>query len=103
VINNFNDNCCAVGSLVIHWRIDFSPVPNQAPPHALFTKPAIPDQTGQPSGYLLGNIDFPGDGVNFTDVAHKIYYRLVDCNGNSSTEKFINIIIKPRPNLIKVP
>jgi hypothetical protein len=103
VVNNFNDNCCAVGSLVIHWRIDFTAVPSQAPPHAPFIKPAIPDQTGQPSAYLLGNIDFPGDGVNFTNVIHKIYYRLVDCNGNSSTEKFVNIIIKPRPNVIKVP
>ncbi len=99
-VNNFNDNCCADNQLVIHWRIDFSPTPDPSTAlHPPVTKPAIPAQTGQPSIY--GNIEFPGDGVNFINIDHHLYYWLVDCNGNASAEQMVTITIKPRPNVIK--
>jgi len=105
IINSFDDNCCADNSLKIHWRIVFAPTPNPATvAHELITKPAITGQTGQPSAY--GDILFPGDGVTFTDVVHRIYYWLEDCNGNPKgipNEQFVNITIKPRPNIMKVP
>jgi hypothetical protein len=102
VINNFSDNCCADDGLILHWRIDFSPTPDPSTQaHLPITKPAIADQTGQPSEY--GNIEFPADGVDFTDIDHYLYYRLEDCNGNLSAEQMVAITIKPRPNVIKMP
>jgi hypothetical protein len=100
-INKYDDNCCAANLLTLHWRIDFTPTPNPATvAHELITKPAIPDQTGQPSAY--GDIQFPGDGVTFKDVDHYITYWLIDCHGNKSVEKVVKVTVKPRPNLIKV-
>jgi len=97
--NNFNDNCCANNLLEIHWRIDFTDTPNPlAPPPNLTFAPI--SGNGQPSAYF-SDIKLPGDGVNFTPVIHKITYWLVDCNGNKSLEKEVNITIKPRPNIIK--
>ena len=95
--NNFSDNCCAVNTLVIHWRLDFADTPNPSPPPAVLTHPSITG-TGQPSAYG-SDIQIPGDGVNFTTVVHTITYWLVDCNGNSSAEYVVNITVKPRPNL----
>ena len=95
--NNFSDNCCAINSLVIHWRLDFTNTPNQTPPPAVLTHPSITG-TGQPSTYG-SDIQFPGDGVNFTTVVHTITYWLVDCNGNSSASYAVNITVKPRPNV----
>jgi hypothetical protein len=100
--SNFADNCCAVGDLKLHWRIVFSPIPNPADPaHAPITKAPITDQIGQPSAYPV-DIEFPGDGVNFSDITHKIYYWLEDCNGNISAEQTLTITIKPRPNILKM-
>jgi hypothetical protein len=100
VLNNFNDNCCADNTLILHWRIDFSPTPNPATvAHELITDPPIGDQTGQPSEY--GVIQFPADGVYFNNVVHYLYYWLVDCNGNASAEQMVTITIKPRPDVIK--
>jgi hypothetical protein len=85
----FADNCCAPGTLVIHWQIDFnggSPVPITG--------------TGQPSTYGT-DIELPGDGTLFTDLVHTITYWLVDCNGNTSANSVVNITIKPRPDVIK--
>ncbi|MCX6233721.1 MAG: HYR domain-containing protein, partial [Bacteroidetes bacterium] len=102
VINNFSDNCCADDGLILHWRIDFSPTPDPSTQaHLPITKPAIADQTGQPSEY--GDIEFPADGVYFTDIDHYLYYRLEDCNGNLSAEQMVTITIKPRPNVVKTP
>lgn len=96
--NIFNDNCCADNLLVIHWRMTFTDTPNPAAPPAMLTHAPISDQTGQPSLYG-SDIRFPGDGVNFTSITHRITYWLTDCNGNKSIEKNVNITIKPRPNI----
>jgi len=101
--NNFNDNCCPVGSLVLHWEIFFTATSDPSTvAHNPILKPPITDQIGQPSLYP-SIIDFPGDGVTFLDVIHHINYWLVDCNGNQSAKQTVNIVIKPRPNLVKVP
>ena len=97
VINNFNDNCCAVNTLVIHWRIDFTDTPNQTPPPTTLTHAPITG-TGQPSAYG-SDIQIPGDGVTFLSVVHKITYWLVDCNGNKSTDITVNITVNPRPKV----
>jgi hypothetical protein len=97
VANNFSDNCCAVNTLVIHWRIDFTDTPNPSPPPAVLTHASITG-TGQPSAYS-SDIQIPGDGVNFTSVVHTITYWLVDCNGNSSAAYVVNLTVKPRPNV----
>jgi hypothetical protein len=98
--NNFDDNCCFDKTLIPHWRIDFSPTPNPATVlHEPITKPAITDQVGNPSTY--GIIEFPGDGVTFNETVHYLYYRLVDCHGNSSAEQMVPVTIIPRPNIIK--
>ena len=95
--NNFNDNCCAVNSLIIHWRIDFSDTPNQVPPPSVLSHPSIAG-IGQPSAYNA-DIQMPGDGVHFTNIVHTITYWLEDCNGNSSIGNAVKITIKPRPEM----
>jgi len=104
-INNFKDNCCATNLLIIHWEIIFAPTPNPASvAHEMITKPAILGQTGQPSAY--GDIQFPGDGVTFTNITHHINYWLEDCHGNPASNPLIHtvdIIIQPRPKIIKNP
>ncbi|MCX6236039.1 MAG: hypothetical protein NTY07_00550, partial [Bacteroidia bacterium] len=104
VAGNFADNCCAVNDLVLHWKIDFSPVPDPDPTHLPLhnpvTKAPITDQIGQPSAYG-SDILFPSDGLNFTDVTHKLIYWLVDCHGKASAEQTVNITVKPRPRIIK--
>ncbi len=97
VINNFKDNCCAVNTLEIHWRIDFADTPNQTPPPSTLTHPPITG-TGQPSLYAA-DIQIPGDGVTYLNVVHTITYWLIDCNGNKSVDKTVNITIKPRPEV----
>ena len=67
------------------------------PAHPPVTKAPIIDQTGQPSVYP--SLEFPGDGVNFSDVTHSLFYWLVDCHGNTSVEQAVNITIKPRPKV----
>lgn|GEM_PF-1558431 len=98
----YGDNCCEDEDIIIHWRLNFTSVPNPATVlHELITQPAIPDQIGLPSEY--GEIHFPGDGVYFTNIDHYLYYWLEDCNGNLTTEQMVTITIKPRPNVIKQP
>lgn len=82
----------------IHWRIDFSPAPDPAPPHNMVTKPFVTG-TGQPSE-ITGNILFPGDGVNFSNVVHTITYWIVDCHGNTSYTTSQTITIRPRPKIL---
>jgi uncharacterized repeat protein (TIGR01451 family) len=102
-LSSYFDNCCAVSSLVLHWRIDFQAVPAQAPPHTLYT-PASISGTGPPS--LHADFQLPGDGVNFVPVTHRISYWLEDCAGNPTgppIEQHRDIVINPRPKLVKVP
>jgi len=100
LLNNFKDNCCT-GGFVIHWSMEFTDIPNPAnpPAPAMLSHSPIPDQTGQPSLYG-SDIKIPGDGVNFTPVVHTITYWLVDCNGNKSLKKSVNVTIRPRPKLL---
>jgi hypothetical protein len=96
-ITEIKDNCCSVQNMVINWRIDFTDTPNQTPPPSTTTRAPITG-TGQPSIHTM-DILIPGDGVNFADIVHKITYWVVDCNGNKSIEKTVNITVKPRPDL----
>lgn len=101
VLNEFADNCCVTEDS-IHWRLELVPTPDPSTPgHEPIDWPDIPDQVGQPSLYP-GDIELPADGVYFTDVTHRLYYRLVDCNGVSSEEKILYITVSPRPNVIKI-
>ena len=99
---NFADNCdlSACLPLQIRWQIDFSPTPEPTPPHNLVTKSPVTG-VGQPSA-IVGTVQFPGDGVNFTSVTHTITYWIKDCAGNESLPQTQTITIKPRPNIIKL-
>ena len=85
-ITGIADNCCAVTSLQIYWRIEFSGGSSIT-------------GTGQLS-QLTSPIQFPGDGVNYNDTVHKIFYWTEDCNNNKSAEQSQTITIKPRPNIL---
>lgn len=102
-LSNFADNCCDIDSLIIHWRIDFvdtyDPMNFRTTP-TLISHPSITG-TGQPSEYG-SDIHFPGDGVTFEIVTHTINYWVEDCNGNISDEQQEDIIVTPRPELIKL-
>ena len=91
----FADNCNITCSPIeIRWRIDMNNATRI---------PALPSayQTGQPSTYG-SDIQFLGDGINFTDVMHTITYWIVDCAGNVSEPITQTITIKPRPSIIIV-
>jgi len=101
-ITNLDDNCCDLDSLTIHWRIDFT---DTYDPMNFISSPTLVHRdsivgTGQPSEYGV-DILFPGDGVEFKSVTHFISYWVEDCNGNVSPEQTEEIIVTPRPELIK--
>ena len=84
----FADNCTPAVNLILHWRIDF----NGGTPSPI-------TGTGQISNYL-GEIKFPG--APRIDVTHTITYWLEDASNNLSDEVVVNIIIKPRPDVVKL-
>jgi autotransporter-associated beta strand protein len=84
---NIADNCCATDSCTIYWTINFSN-----------GYPSVSDSL-QPS--LHGPITLWGT-TDYTIVIHTITYVVKDCNGNLSDPVTIDIIIKPRPNVIKL-
>jgi len=81
------DNCCSNFSIL--WVIDFSG-----------SDPLQPNisGTGQPSAY--GPIILWGTPLN-VELTHTITYTITDCNGNTLQPISIDIIIKPRPDVIK--
>jgi hypothetical protein len=91
-VSYFSDNCTSKMKLVLHWRIDFA---------TTTPAPAVPfiTGTGQPSAGSL--IEFLGDALTHKDVVHTISYWIIDQCGNVSLEKSANIVIKPRPDIIK--
>ncbi len=99
--SGFTDNCTLLDCLPlqIRWQADFSPTPDPVPPYTLITRPSV-SGNGQPSD-ISGIILFYGDGVNFANITHSITYWIRDCAGNESLPQRQNIIIKPRPNIIK--
>lgn len=86
-ISNLSDNCCAIEDIQINWTITFSN-----------GYPSI-SGTGQPSEY--GSPIQLWGTTNYTEVTHIITYTISDCNGNTSLPVTSNILIKPRPNVIK--
>lgn len=101
-LTSLEDNCCDSLSMVnnIHWRIDFSPIPDPFIAGA-FISPASVSGTGQPSMYG-SDIYLWGDGVYYSTITHYIYYWVEDCNGNQSEEIVREITITPRPEIIKL-
>ena len=81
----------------IRWEIVFSPASNLNIPYDIVTKAPITGN-GQPSEHI-GNILFPGDGVNFNPVIHHITWWIKDCAGNESPPQTRTITIKPRPKV----
>ncbi|WP_073000760.1 HYR domain-containing protein [Mariniphaga anaerophila] len=99
-ILDLQDNCCDPPAMVIQWRIDFTAVPDPLTEGATISKPSI-SGTGQPSEY--GNVIYLwGDGVYYTERTHTITYWVEDCNGNTSDELVRDIVITPRPEIIKI-
>ncbi len=99
-ITDLNDNCCPEEELTIHWEIDFSDTKDPLNPTGTPLTHATISGTGQPSTYG-SDIQFPGDGVYFTEITHTITYWVEDCNGNTSKTKTQNIIVTPRPQITK--
>lgn len=93
-ISKFVDNCPLTCPVEIRWKIDMKDGTRI---------PALPTEylTGQPSTYT-NDIQFLGDGINFTDMVHTITYWITDCSGNVSEPKTQTITVKPRPNILVV-
>ena len=92
-ISNVNDNCCVQS---ISWIINFSNG------HTSISG------TGQPSTYDPDNDGTPNPiklwgNTDYTVATHTITYTVTDCNGNPPTVKTQQIVIEPRPNIIKMP
>jgi len=88
----FSDNCGISCITEIRWRIDFADGTSLPLPPQLYL-------TGQPSTYG-SDIFIPG--AESGSVVHTITYQIVDCNGNASLPHTVNIIIQPRPTMIKM-
>jgi len=86
--STFWDNCTPAANLILHWRINFNG-----------GNPSPITGTGQISSYS-GEIKFPG--IPRMDVTHTISYWLEDTSNNLSDEIVVNIIIKPRPDVVKL-
>ncbi|MBL7969703.1 MAG: HYR domain-containing protein, partial [Prolixibacteraceae bacterium] len=100
-LTGITDNCCAPASLIIHWRIDFTNVPDPLNPSGpTINHPSITG-TGQPSTFG-SDILMWGDGVNYTTVSHNITFWVEDCNGNTSATQTKTITVNPRPRIIKM-
>ncbi|KOH46639.1 hypothetical protein NC99_06160 [Sunxiuqinia dokdonensis] len=101
-LNEVGDNCGASSNYTIRWQIDFTPTPDPDDLEAPYTM--VPQTSisgnGQPSNYS-SDIRFYGDGVTFGNVTHTISYWVRDCAGNESAPQTREIIITPRPNVIK--
>jgi hypothetical protein len=97
-----DDNCCDSLSMVnnIHWRIHFTDTPDPQNEEQWISHAPI-ESTGQPSTYG-SDIQLWGDGVTFSSVTHTITFWVEDCNGNVSDEQVQEIVITPRPEIIKV-
>jgi uncharacterized repeat protein (TIGR01451 family) len=87
-LTNLADNCCGTNSLTIYWTIQYTGIPAHAPLSG----------TGQPSAY--GPLPLWGTN-DFTQITNTITYRVEDCYGNLSEPVTVNIIMHPRPNIIK--
>jgi len=97
-VSGFDNSCKPDCSFTRHWRIDFPPAPDPSPTHNPVTKAPV-SGTGQPSE-IIGNIQFPGDGITFQNVVHTITYWIEDSAGNKSNEQQQTITIKPRPKIL---
>lgn len=86
--STFLDNCTPSSSMTVHWRIDFNGG----------TPPPITG-TGLISGYP-GEIRF--EGAPNAEVTHSITYWLEDDCNNLSSEVKVWIIVKPRPDVVKI-
>ena len=82
-LTNLADESCALATLTIKWRINFK-------------DGTTLDGVGQPS---TSTIIFPGDGVTFNNLDHKITYWVVNCSGALSLPQSQTITIKPRPKI----
>lgn len=96
--DNFSDNCTAPDDIVLHWSItDSSNKPVLAHDESILT-----DIPGQVSAFLTAqNTVIKFTGAEAADVTYIITYWLVDLCGNTSEVKTAEIIIKPRPQIIK--
>jgi hypothetical protein len=75
----------------MHWRIDIDGVYNIA---------TSIEGTGQPSTYGT-DIKLWGDGITLQNRTHTITFWITDCHNNESLPVTKNIVIKPRPEIIK--
>jgi hypothetical protein len=83
-----SDNCCVPADINISWTIDYDPT----------TGYASISGTGQPS--LSTPIYLWGIYTN-VNVTHTITYIISDCNGNTAQPIIRNLLITPRPDIIK--
>lgn len=91
---NLADNCCDPEDLEISWTITFS---NGHPSITGSGQPSTfdPDNNGTPDPIKLWGTP------NYVEVTHTITYIVTDCNGVSAPTVVRNILIRPRPEVIK--
>ena len=96
-ITALTDNCCDLEDLKINWVITFSD-----------GHPSVSGM-GQPSEYDLDNDGLPNPiilwgATNYSEIHHSITYTVTDCASiPNKTVETVDITIKPRPNVIKLP
>jgi uncharacterized repeat protein (TIGR01451 family) len=87
-LTNIADNCCDATDITISWTITFDPLVG-----------GTLSGTGQPS--LSTPMQLWGTAAN-VPVNHTITYTVTDCNGNVAATVSRNILIRPRPEVIKL-
>jgi uncharacterized repeat protein (TIGR01451 family) len=87
-VTNIADNCCDATDITISWTITFDPLVG-----------GTLSGTGQPS--LSTPMQLWGTAAN-VPVNHTITYTVTDCNGNVAATVSRNVLIRPRPEVIKL-
>ncbi len=87
-LSALDDNCCEEEDIIISWTITFDPLVG-----------GTLSGTGQPS--LSTPMQLWGTAAN-VPVNHTITYTVTDCNGNVAATVSRNILIRPRPEVIKL-
>lgn len=92
----YTDNCCLpTDGYSVEWTITFDAnTPNGVGGTTI-------TGSGQPSAHP-DDIKLWGDRVNYQSLTHTIKYIITDCNTNESSPVTRNIIITPRPEIIKL-
>jgi hypothetical protein len=92
---DLDDNCWDENQLIISWTISFG---GEHPDIVGTGQPSTyddPDVAGSPNPIKIWGTN------NYMEITRTITYTVTDCNGNPAVSEPVEILIRPRPNVLK--